>query len=1346
MQPKTARNARHLVNAFALLAAVLAALALAGGAYAVAGTDAAIATPDIAFSSPNPVDGSQVSVLVTVHNLGDQNATDIVVKAYVTSTGELIGSSTIVFLSAQSQVETAIQWNISGEGPTTVTVTVQPSEPDVNPGNNNAISQEISVRARPDLRVDSVTFDNDAPPVGTVAVGITVTISNVGGSDASLVKVALYDGPPTDMKQIYNTTLLSGVSLSSPTMFTYFWSLTNQGGRHDIYAVVENSVPSEKASAGGNNQASGRLLVLTSRDFEVTTELPPITFDPLFDGFVIIRSGGHLTLSNSTFTLLQERDNQFDFIVENGGKLSLWNARIASSFSFGITLHALATVEMRAGSVLGGSVASTGGALWLFNTTVNGGLSGMFSPLWVEDSSVNGAITVHGSTVTLKRSAVASPTNMALSGSTLSVEWLTLLSGSDPAILLTAGSTANLAGIDSGAIFVETGSSASIWRLAEFEVSDLTGIPIPRATVDSRFALQPAVVSTVATDEMGRAQAWLLTDVLDGGSPQYVGSYLHTATFLASHTSAVVNMQFYPTLTAQSDRETVALVFDVIDPADLFAATAGDQTVTTLWDINDYNQTGNLAVRGILNVNGMLTVWQTRDYQTAVTIHRGKIAIGPGGGIRSNHALNIYLFNSSELTAEGGTLDVNAVVTFGSSRVSIANGTNVPRGSFILMGSSFSMGTGVMVSGTQLYARQGTSVLFEGVIGSFAVVDLQTTGDISLRDSTLTTYTGFTLMATGKTLTSATSNLLCGSPGSAAFSAHFINFTSTVVSGCAITMFSADTVQARDTTFTSTLQGFKPGSTAAFYDVSYPALIVDPSAIVTTFHKLSITAIDINQNAVVDGTWSVQAVPSGASAGGGSLVALVEKDLAASNIAQGYEVFSGNYRVTVTAAEGGFAPIVRDVVMDGPRAEVFFFPEEIVRPSSLQIGASVAPTAVINGSQISVTGSVVLMYPNRAAPFTPHAGLEVTITDGAAGALFTQVVTTDDAGMFNFTGPYTATDSTPGARQLRLTATYNGASGQYLVTLTLLPPPPAFLQLLVDSEALHFDLAVGQSFKIHGSVQYLDAGGSPVGPANNSLVQVSFFNPPQPDPPPSVRADANGRFEITVFGRQTAKSYTLNVVARDDATGLASSQQLVTALVGQGPAVSNQGGGLTLYILLAAVGAVGVVVAVMFINAKRKSVNYVECGNCGRPAHEGDKKCPSCGVEFEEDIAKCSHCASWIPANAIRCPKCNTEFKPVGDAVEAPVVAPDRAAPEGVKAEVTTPTPVKAPVAVKKKVLKTAEAAPGKPPQADGPKFENPWDQPGDKPTQPIQPGEDQPKPAEKKPDEKKEKGLFDDL
>jgi RNA polymerase subunit RPABC4/transcription elongation factor Spt4 len=219
----------------------------------------------------------------------------------------------------------------------------------------------------------------------------------------------------------------------------------------------------------------------------------------------------------------------------------------------------------------------------------------------------------------------------------------------------------------------------------------------------------------------------------------------------------------------------------------------------------------------------------------------------------------------------------------------------------------------------------------------------------------------------------------------------------------------------------------------------------------------------------------------------------------------------------------------------------------------------------------------------------------------------------------------------------------------------------------------------------------------------------------------------------------------LNVRAEDPDHGLVQVSAPITVVVSAGQiGTSNTGlfSGTTLLI----VGLIGAAIVVGFVallvNAKRKSANYVECGNCGRPAREGDRKCPSCGVEFEEDIAKCSHCASWIPANASRCPKCNTEFKPIDEAITAKAEAAEQAPVEEARAEVTTPaTPVKAPVAVKKKVLKTAEPAA---PAGKKDEFANPWEQPETQQAPAQAPA--QPKPAEKKPEEKKEKGLFDDL
>jgi hypothetical protein len=545
-------------------------------------------------------------------------------------------------------------------------------------------------------------------------------------------------------------------------------------------------------------------------------------------------------------------------------------------------------------------------------------------------------------------------------------------------------------------------------------------------------------------------------------------------------------------------------------------------------------------------------------------------------------------------------------------------------------------------------------------------------------------------------------------------------------------------VQARDTAFSSTLSGFRPGSSATFFDVSYPSLDVVPSAIVTTFHKLSIRALDINQNTVTEGTYSIRSVPGGADAGSGPLSALIQKDLEASRIAQGFETFTGNYKVTVNASGGGGGTIVRDVVMDRARNEQFGFEAEIVAPSSIEIEVAAQPSSLYHGAQVELVGSLLVFYPNRLQPLT-RAAIMVTI-DGGEGVSASAV--TEANGSFTWVGAFAPTDQSPGVRQVNVSASYAGAFAARSLTIEVLKPAPSGLVVRLDDDSIRFTPAVGQSFIVHGEARYTDAAGNPTDPAANVLVQALFVNPFQPDAPPSARTDSNGRFTMTILGRNAPKSYSINVVAHDDATGFNAPAQQVTAVVGAGAATAPVSSGLTLYILIAAIAGIGGLIGFLVINAKRKSVNYVECGNCGRPAHEGDKKCPSCGCEFEEDIAKCSHCASWIPANAVRCPKCNTEFKPIGEALEAPTAAPDKAAPEGVKAEVTTTAePVKAPVAVKKKVLKTAEPAK---PEGGEQKFENPWDKPKD--AAPAAPAPAEQKPAEKKPEEKKEKGLFDDL
>jgi len=52
----------------------------------------------------------------------------------------------------------------------------------------------------------------------------------------------------------------------------------------------------------------------------------------------------------------------------------------------------------------------------------------------------------------------------------------------------------------------------------------------------------------------------------------------------------------------------------------------------------------------------------------------------------------------------------------------------------------------------------------------------------------------------------------------------------------------------------------------------------------------------------------------------------------------------------------------------------------------------------------------------------------------------------------------------------------------------------------------------------------------------------------------------------------------------------------------------------------------------------------VECGECGSLIPESSKKCPKCGVEFEEDMVKCSECGAWIASASQECPNCHVKF------------------------------------------------------------------------------------------------------
>ena len=91
--------------------------------------------------------------------------------------------------------------------------------------------------------------------------------------------------------------------------------------------------------------------------------------------------------------------------------------------------------------------------------------------------------------------------------------------------------------------------------------------------------------------------------------------------------------------------------------------------------------------------------------------------------------------------------------------------------------------------------------------------------------------------------------------------------------------------------------------------------------------------------------------------------------------------------------------------------------------------------------------------------------------------------------------------------------------------------------------------------------------------------------------------------------------------------------------------VSPPSSGLDAWMLIIIIAAIGVGVLIFSLYIYKQGVGkLVECGECGALIPESAKKCPKCGVEFEEDMVKCSECGAWIAASSVECPNCHVRF------------------------------------------------------------------------------------------------------
>jgi subtilase family serine protease len=277
-------------------------------------------------------DTTLVTLKATVQNLGETNAQNVRVTFYdgLPGIGQQIGNTQIIpFILAISGSETAeVVWEATVIGLSqdhNISVLVSGVEENIQ--DNNEITRTLTVTLRPILSVEDIDFSDNSPFEGE-SFSIFAEIMNSGGTAASTFAIDFWDGDPIIGTLIGSETLSLGINGTGKVSVS--WT-SPTGGAHDINVVVDPANIIDEANENNNN-ASEVIVVYSSTDLIVTTEPPfanspynigtefaPEPLAPQHRGYTLVEAEGILTMTYTTFTILQSSNYQFNIIVRNNG-------------------------------------------------------------------------------------------------------------------------------------------------------------------------------------------------------------------------------------------------------------------------------------------------------------------------------------------------------------------------------------------------------------------------------------------------------------------------------------------------------------------------------------------------------------------------------------------------------------------------------------------------------------------------------------------------------------------------------------------------------------------------------------------------------------------------------------------------------------------------------------------------------------------------------------------------------------------------------------------------------------------------------------------------------------------
>ncbi|MDI6916251.1 MAG: CARDB domain-containing protein [Thermoplasmatales archaeon] len=442
-----------------------------------------------------------VQVNATIYNTGTTNAYNVPVIFY--DNGEEFGKRNADVVVGGSKF-VSVSWTAVSTTPSEVhniSVVVNPLDviaviPETNYENNEAYGL-VTVYSRPELSVENILFSNPFAVEGD-EITISASIFNSGETDAKDAVIKFYkDGI------LFNSSNIS-VAAEDSLFVNISFNTSGEGGNVLITVKITNSTPEESNVL--NNEKSESIFVYAEHSMVLDSDkvLPP-SFT--WRGYIIVKNGGCLTLSNATLIMKENTEKQCEIIVLNNGKLIVQNSVITSDANLKLYLYGNSVLTVINSTMMLDIIGIGESEISIQNSVINGTVDLTCKLFNATGFNLNGDLKLNATTVNIENSFI-NATDISIGASVLYANNTNLTSP----LTFTMGNAYLINVTVPQIISIDATIHRSWWLTVE--VADLADSVLHNATVNV-YSTQTEPFELVAsslTDENGTVVTALPTD------------------------------------------------------------------------------------------------------------------------------------------------------------------------------------------------------------------------------------------------------------------------------------------------------------------------------------------------------------------------------------------------------------------------------------------------------------------------------------------------------------------------------------------------------------------------------------------------------------------------------------------------------------------------------------------------------------------------------------------------------------------------------------------------------------------------------------------------------------------